>query len=287
MNNHDVLAVGNCIVDQVMHLESYPLEDKEQRAIENYRVMGGNACNSAQILAQQGHKVQLLSSFAADNDAKWLFQQLAAADISTKFCKKYPGYFTPVSSVWLSRSNGSRTIVHYRNLPELTLQDLNRVAPEDYRWIHFEGRNINTLRQYLPNLSSGMATVSLEIEKQRDQIEELLPYVDMVIVSSHYLRDKNISAEDCLNELKQLNSDMDIVCTLGSSGLIAMDSKGEIYKMGAEPVGKVIDTIGAGDCFIAGLISATLKQYDFHSALRYANSLAADKIQLKGMSIHE
>ncbi|MCK4708534.1 MAG: carbohydrate kinase [Gammaproteobacteria bacterium] len=287
MTNSTILLVGNCVLDKVWELEYFPQQDKEMRALGSTQVLGGNACNSAQILAQLGDDVELMSSLAEDSTARWILQELKKLGISTTFCVQHAGCSTAQSSIWLNSQNGSRTIVHHRDLPELTVNELKRVPLEHYEWIHFEGRNIASLLEYLPQLKKLVCPVSLEIEKNREGIEQLLPFINTVIVSSAYLESKQITAEQCLKSLRKYNSELNIACTLGASGLLAQDHSGKLIHLAAEQVDRVVDTVGAGDCFIAGLIHRLHKQHDFESALIYANKLAAQKIQLKGMKFDD
>ena len=85
--------------------------------------------------------------------------------------------------------------------------------------------------------------------------------------------------------MKPLNDAASFVCTLGEKGLLAMDKEGKFMTIPAEPVRQVVDTIGAGDCFIAGLIHAHLQRCDFNASLRFANRLAASKVQRQGMNV--
>lgn len=280
-----ILLVGNCILDQVYTLPRFPQEDDEIRALSETRVLGGNACNSAQVLQQLGHEVHLMCSLAGDTTARWIRQQLADLKINTDLCQAFTDGATPVSSIWLNEQNGSRTIVHYRDLPELQLPQLQQLNPEDYHWIHFEGRNIQTLTKFLPTLQHSGVSVSLEIEKQRTGIEQLIPFVDTVIISSHYLRQRKLSAIEVIEELKPLNSACQLVCTLGPSGVVAKNSNDEIIRLKAEPLVQQVDTLGAGDCFIAGLVSHLCQQQSFETALQFANTLAAHKIQHKGLKL--
>ena len=55
--------------------------------------------------------------------------------------------------------------------------------------------------------------------------------------------------------------------------------------MEAEPIKQIVDTNGAGDCFIAGLISSLAAGDGFATALEFARRLAANKIQHEGMMI--
>ncbi len=278
-----ILLVGNCVLDQIWELDHFPQQDEESRVLAKTRVLGGNACNTAQILAGLGNEVELVSSFAKDTTATWLLQELTSKNISTRYCIQKPGFSSAESSIWLNRENGSRTIVHHRDLPELTIPELKKIPFQLFKWIHFEGRNIDTLQSFLPDMTIGDFMISLEIEKQREGIEQLLPFVNTVIVSSAYLKSKNISANQCLRELTTINPNLNIVCTLGDSGLLGQDSQGTLIKLQAEKIEKVVDTIGAGDCFIGGLIHRLNQNDDFESALKFANHLAAQKIQFKGM----
>ncbi len=285
MNKLPILLIGNAIVDDVLTIESYPAEDSEQRALAQRRTPGGNACNSARLLARLGHSVSLASALAADDLADWLLAELQREHIDCRYCVRHSGYATPRSSIWLNRANGSRTIVHHRNLPELSLAELQRIDVSEIGWLHLEGRNVDTLRQYLPNLAAIACPISLEIEKPRPGIEQLCEHAELVVTSSHYLTARNIDAEACLRELHDINPSARLVCTLGAHGLAGMDAAGRIIKLGPERVDRAVDTIGAGDSFVAGLIDARLRRLEFAESLAAANRLAARAIQQSGIKL--
>ena len=287
MTKATILLIGNCVVDQIWELEHFPEQDEEMRAMTKTRVLGGNACNSAQILAKLGNDVEIVSSLAQDSTATWLLQQLSAQGIKTRSCIQKSGYSTAESSIWINTQNGSRTIVHHRDLPELSVAELLQVSLQEYQWIHFEGRNIDTLITYLSEIGKPQCPVSLEIEKDRAGFELLLPFVNTVIVSSAFLNSKNITADQCLEDLSRYNAKLNIVCTLGAAGLVAKDRFGKYINLNAEKVDKVVDTVGARDCFIAGLINSLNQQKDFEISLIAANQLAAQKIQFKGMNLND
>lgn len=56
------------------------------------------------------------------------------------------------------------------------------------------------------------------------------------------------------------------VCTLGAEGAVALDSDGREHRVTAVPV-DVIDTNGAGDAFLAGVLDARLSGEDVPTAL--------------------
>lgn len=84
---------------------------------------------------------------------------------------------TEAASSYIIRSEqtGSRTLVNYNDLPEMTIGEFQAVvrkfSPDDETWWHFEGRIphttlecVRTLRDKLPN-----AQISVEVEKSRSQ----------------------------------------------------------------------------------------------------------------------
>ncbi|WP_394553854.1 carbohydrate kinase family protein [Agromyces sp. MMS24-JH15] len=57
------------------------------------------------------------------------------------------------------------------------------------------------------------------------------------------------------------------VCTLGAEGAVAVDRAGAVHRVAAEPV-EVVDTNGAGDAFMSGVLHATLDGASVPEALR-------------------
>ncbi len=297
MSTPSILLIGNCVIDDIYRVPNYPAEDEELRAESYHRALGGNACNSAQILASLGHPVTLAASLADDDLGRWALGELDLHGIDTRHCVRLSGFATPHSSIWLSAANGSRSIVHHRNLPELSLQHLQALPFAQYDWVHIEGRNIETLSALLPQLEPLRERLSIEIEKPRSGIEQLISACDSVVISSQYLRQRDISPEVCMQAFKRINPRARLVCTLGKQGLVATDENGQRIRIQAQPVNTVVDSIGAGDCFIAGLISRlsqahvetrapTIEQpQDFAKSLEFANHLASMKIQHQGMTI--
>ena len=280
-----MLLVGNCVIDDIYRLPGYPAEDDEIRALSHQRRLGGNASNSAQTLAALGHPVSLAVSMANDELAHWALDKLEQAGIDTGLCRRQPGFASPHSTIWTSEASGSRTIVHHRDLPELSVAELDDLPVQRFDWIHFEGRNIESLAAWLAAAGTDPARCSLEIEKPRDGIEQLVSHCHTVIVSSQYLLAKDIDAQQCIAQLAQINLRARIVCTLGRRGLAAMDTDRQPLRIAAREVDTVVDSVGAGDCFIAGLISRLSQGWNFAKSLEFANHLAATKIQHPGMTI--
>jgi len=279
-----ILMTGNCVQDEIWTLPHYPFEDEELRAESRHLALGGNACNSAQILAQLGDQVSFAGSFASDDSACWMLDTLRQMGISIRYCYRIEGTQSPKSVIWLNTQNGSRTIVHQRTLPELASADITAIDFSRFQWLHIEGRNISTWLEVLPQLALTYP-VSLELEKPRKGIESLLKRVDHVMVSKAYLAARDYKAAQCIDEFQRINPALHIVCTLGERGVMAANSSHPAFSQAALKIDPVVDSIGAGDCFIAGYIHQFLQSADFCLAVNFANRLAASKIGHRGMII--
>jgi ketohexokinase len=190
---------------------------------------------------------------------------------------------TPTSYITLNQRNGSRTIVHYRDLLEYSLTDFQTLPLEQAGWLHFEGRNvievramIDAAKQHYPDLR-----ISVEIEKPRPDIETLWHGADVLLFSRHYALAMGYnSATALLQSVQAKLADSPrlplLVCTWGDQGAYAMD-KTQLLHSPALPVAQMVDSIGAGDTFNAGFIHASLQSADCASALEYAVRLASKK----------
>jgi sugar/nucleoside kinase (ribokinase family) len=64
------------------------------------------------------------------------------------------------------------------------------------------------------------------------------------------------------------------VCTRGERGALALDAGG-FWEVGAAPAAAVVDTNGAGDAFLSGLLAATLAGRPTAEALAWASAAGA------------
>jgi len=281
-----ILIVGNITLDIVHQLAHYPGPDDEVRAEAQWQRRGGNGANSAAVLAQHGHQVCFAGTLGDDGFARVLLEDLASHRIDHRYCERIPGARTPLSAIILSRDSGSRSIVHFRDLPEYRVEAFAAIPLTDVDWFHFEGRNPPALAAMLARVREARIDqpISLEIEKPRPGIETLFPAADILVFSRAYAQAAGYAnAPELLHAVRHRAGPGGLqVCSWDAEGAYALDTAGELLHAPATPVAQICDSSGAGDTFNAGLIHALLSGRPLPVALGYANALAAKKLQQYG-----
>lgn len=281
-----ILVVGNATLDIINIVDSYPHEDQEVRASSQQVRRGGNAANTAVVLSQLGHHGSWAGTLADEPDAALIAEDLREHDIDLDAVYSVKRGKVPTSYVTLSRLNGSRTIVHYRDLPEYPAEAFMRIALEAYDWLHIEGRNLDEVKQMLRHAreQAPALKISLEVEKPRKGIETLFPHVDVLMFSRDYaLRHRAHSAEAFLQNMAQHKLKALLSCTWGDKGAYALDLEGTLHHAPPFKPAMVVDTLGAGDVFNAGLIDQLVRGHSIDIALIEASRLAGKKCGVYGL----
>lgn len=280
-----VLGVGIATLDIISEVTAWPVEDSEVRAVAHRRSVGGNVCNSLRVLVQQGHDCEFAGTLADCADSALIRAELQQDRVGLDYAVTHRNCKVPVSQVTINRENGTRTIVHYRDLPELEFTDFPLRELENFDWIHFEGRNIPAVEAMLRAIKSSDfgGIVSLEVEKVRPAIESLMPFADIVMFSRQYAQQTGFSGGDeFLRDMRNRLPARYISCAWGSQGAYLCGNNAISFQAAFEPP-RLIDTLAAGDVFNAGLIHALGVGQDGPAALVYACRLAGRKCGQAGL----
>ncbi|GFF35515.1 putative PfkB family kinase [Aspergillus lentulus] len=302
-----LVAVGACYVDTILTTPHYPGEDEKLRASSISHRRGGNCPNTLEVLQQliahskTTSKVSLNLVAVLPAKASVASQQILAGfgpGVELEHCTYREPFSEPASSYIIkSQASGSRTIVNYNELPEMTVEEFTAIADKigsTATWFHFEGRIpevslacMRYLRQCYPSIK-----ISVEAEKPaRPGLQELANEADVVFYSKSWAQGQAYaSAEECLRRQSRLTRNASFLCcTWGEGGAVALDTQtGQLLHSPAytAPDFQVVDTIGAGDTFIAGMLYAWLCQenWNLEKKIHFANRVAGMKVGQEGFS---
>jgi len=184
----------------------------------------------------------------------------------------------PLSTCVLSQDTGSRTICHHNaGAPEVDpVTFYATLAQAEFGWIHFEGRvNAAEIEDMIAHvrgrekrgLVQSPVVVSVELEKCRVELDSLINKGDVTFISKQRARMKGFhSAEEAVKGfLPQVAPNSVVIVPWGDRGAAggiapprnksAVDGPlQEVTFVEAHHPEKVVDTLGAGDTFIAAVI---------------------------------
>lgn len=275
-----ILVIGNATVDIINHVTEYPSEDAEVRAVAQEVRRGGNAANTAVALARLGHACTWAGTLADDPEGAVIRADLTRHGVDLGAAYTVPGGKVPTSYITLSRAGGSRTIVHYRDLPEYPYSAFAALDLDRFAWVHCEGRNLDELvhmlerlRQHHPDLPC-----SLEVEKPRPGIERLFHLPGLLLFSRAYAAARDLaSAARLFAAVRPAAARAELVCGWGADGAWGLGRDGTLVHAAAHSPQRVVDTIGAGDVLNAALIDARVRGMPLGEALAHAVVVAGRK----------
>ncbi len=282
----NILGVGVATLDIIDSLADYPREDTEQRALARCSRTGGNAANTLMVLSQLGHACSWAGTLAGDAAADQIVTALENHAIDIRWARRHVDGSSPVSHILLNRRTASRTIVHFRDLPEFEADDFEAIDLMPYGWLHFEGRNVTACEQMLRRTRECRpeARISLEVEKPREGIEALFPLADVLIFSRVYAWAKgHTEAQDLFASIRESKAPGLLFAAWGEAGGWLDAGDNVPLHEPARPPERLVDSLGAGDVFNAGLIHALLMGAEPPQALARAVELAGRKCGQQGL----
>ncbi|KAF9436784.1 hypothetical protein BGZ76_002968 [Entomortierella beljakovae] len=295
-----------------MHVNTFPTEDTKHRAHRVEQRRGGNAANTAEVLGQDPRaKVWYMSSLPSQLASKVLLKGLEENNVKTDACVHHSKQLTPPQAYIIAAGDtGTRTIVSHSTLPDITVDDFIKRfdlacmrAVNDvmqitcpFRWIHFEGRGADVYKMvdyvesvYVRQGWRHKLTISIEFEKgDRPGIKTLLQQADVCFFSRLYAETLGFDRpEDFLSSIGDYcKPTATLFCCWGAMGAVGLHLESRTrFSSGAGKVDQVIDSVGAGDTFVAGIILGLgVRGYDIGRGLRYACQLASKKCTQYGFS---
>lgn len=276
------LGVGIATVDVVFDVADYPAENAEVRAAALQQTRGGNVTNTLVALQQWGNACAWAGMLCPGPGAELVLADLQRVGVDTRWCRWADSGTLPTSVVLRSAASASRTIVHYRDLPELSAEAFAAIDLDAFDWIHFEGRHVPALGAMLRRVRAhGGPRCSLEVEKPRPAIETLFDLPDLLLFSRAYAEQQGFATAPELLAARAAHTPA--VCAWGEQGAWSREPGAPARHAPACPPARLVDTLAAGDVFNAAVVHAYAGGADLAASTRAACATAGAKCGRQGL----
>lgn len=242
----------------------------------NRRYPTGNVVDTGVNLQKLGIPTSIISTTGSDEAGQWMIESLKAEGLDLSRLKVGNG---PTAVTYMDMNGKDR--VHGEYI-EGVMADI-QFDQEDVRFAAAHDLVHSALwgmaEDALPAIKAIRdVPVSFDYADRLDHplVEKTLPYVDYGFFSYHESRDAFI--EGFLKD--KVDRGMKIaVATFGDQGSLAYDGR-EFIQCGICPAPNVVNTVGAGDSFIAGFLSGVLRDLSVAECLRTGAEISAAVVQV-------
>ena len=236
---------------------------------------GGNPVNVAVYLKELGADSSYIGWVGTDQYGDQMIKAIQEKDVDTAHLSRKQGK-TAVTQVELI-GNDRRFGEYDEGVMAdfiLTAKDIEYI--QTYQLVH--AGIWGHVDAYFPLFKEKGLLTSFDFSNQleHDLVKTLPQYVDYSFFS--YIKDDDYIRQ-LLRDVKNKGSKM-AVATLGENGSLAYDGE-QFYQCGAVE-GDVVDTMGAGDSFIAGFLNGSLKGLSIEKRLELGTETAAKTIRYFG-----
>ncbi|SIQ52283.1 PfkB family carbohydrate kinase [Halanaerobium kushneri] len=258
---YDIFSVGDNIADY------YP-EEKKVYA-------GGGAFNTAVIAKRLGAKAAYYGVFGTDDNAKFLFETLKKEKVAYPVNDIRKGR----NALSIIRKAGNKAIVEavdkgvYKNLK------INKNVLEIIKNSKIVHSNIYSyFEDYLPQLHyKTKLSFDFSYLRNKEYIEDIISKVDIAFFSESKDNEDPAAFLDWVSQFEVEAA----ILTLGDQGVL-MKTGDNLIKETSLPV-EVIDTLGAGDAFIAAFLTYLAKnEKNYQKALTKGLQTAARYCKVRG-----
>lgn len=294
----DVLSLGETMALLVAQ-EPGPLAEVQSFG---KRIAGADS-NVAIGLARLGFKVGWVSRLGADSFGRYVRKTIEAEGVDTSQVQVDPGRSTGFMLKSRSVDGSDPAIEYYRRGSAASQLSVSHL-PADYalraRHVHTTGitpalspdacalvrHAMQTLRaagrsvSFDPNLRPSLWP---DTATMRDTLNDLARHADWVlpgIDEGRLLTGQHTPADIAAWYLDR--GAKAVVIKQGAQGAYFRTAEGAQGQVPGVPVPVVVDTVGAGDAFAVGIVSARLEGLDWPQALRRANWIASRALQVVG-----
>jgi ribokinase len=283
-----VIVVGSLNMDLIVRAPRRPATGETVMGSDLQVLPGGKGLNQAVAAARLGAEVHMVGRVGGDDFGRRFLAFLAAEGIACTRVRVIPDVPTGAAVVTLAGGDNAIVVAPGANM-SLTPEEAADLplTQGDICIGQFEVPIAATAAAFR-RARAGGATILLNAAPAQALPPALLEVIDVLVVNESELAaisgaaiTESSAAADIVAAARPLVCDgCVVIATLGARGALAID-RDSVHRVAAHKV-PVIDTTGAGDCFVGALAASLAAGIDLKPALARANAAAALSVQRPG-----
>ena len=282
----DVLSLGIFVADMLgKPIDHFPEKGKLVLFDELEIHTGGCANNTAIALARLGVSVGAMGKIGNDRFGDLILHTLAENQVDTAGIQRDVNVNTSFTFVAIA-SDGERSFCHYIGANgELSEDDLNWDIIKTAKILHvagalvmprFDGQPMANVLQKAKTLgiTTSLDTAWDATGKWLETLEPCLPFVDIFLPS--LTEAQHLTGKSEVREISTFLRNYGISTIglkMGERGSYVSTPEEELF-VPAYPV-SIVDATGAGDAYVAGFLTGTVKGWDLKTTAELASATGA------------
>ncbi len=280
-----VAGLGQCSLDNLFIVDSFPVPDTKKEVIE-WTVAGGGPVATALVsLTRLGINCSFYGIAGDDEAGMKIKESLKSENINIKGLLTRPQSSSQVAFIAIEKGSGKRTIFWKRPSAEpLKPHELPEDFLDNTDFLLIDGLMAEVSIHAVKKAREKNIPVMLDAGRIREGMIEIAHLCDYLVGSEEFAREllnnkDSFDPEKSIMYMKEFNTKATTI-TLGRKGSMTI-SGDKIFQTPAFKV-KVIDTTGAGDVFHGGYIYGLLQKWNIKDVVRFASAFAALKCKKLG-----
>lgn len=278
----DCLGFGICALDYLSILDPYPGLDEKVNVVASSVQGGGPVPTAMATMAKLGAEVAFVGEIGDDYEGMVIRSELEKFGVDVDYLLIDENVKSLKAFIWVDKNSGKRTVaLDKTRMKPVKLKEISFLKDVYFEYLHLDGRDIDASIFLAKKAKKDGSEVILDLGSLRENIEELFPLADYLIVSRKFAYDYT-HLEDlsqACSELKKIGFRY-VVVTLSEKGCLWTDG-GKVNYFPGFKVG-VVDTTGAGDVFHGAFIFGLLKKWKMGGIIEFASACAALKCRKLG-----
>lgn len=295
----EVITIGEPLTTFASSEPDVPLVDVEKW----HKIMGGAELNVAIGVKRLGHSVEYISRVGNDPFGEYIIKTINQHQVGTQYISEDDEYFTGHQLKQLVTKGDPATFNFRKNSAASHLEPsvIDQVDLSDVKFAHMSGifpaisdtaeasfrklykrlNDANIATTFDPNLRP---TLWKSHDYMVKTINELAGYADIVLpgIEEGKILMGSDDPEAVADFYLKGERTKTVIVKIGPAGAYVKNKDGESYTVKGFHVDKVVDTVGAGDGFALGVITALLEGKSMKSAALRGNAVGALQVQTLG-----